>query len=213
MIKKIFILIVFICIFTGKVFAMDFSGDMEVISPLLGNPEMQAYSLEVGKKIIKNFIMPSTDDNLATLVTFKVDKNGKLISYEITQTSGNEDYDKRVIDAIQKSSPYPPPGFQDGEEVGVVLNMDLNILKLIKMLEDANLDFDFNSDFVPENMEEILKPSTQPAQQETKPVQPAGHAQPETKPTSPSNPEIEIIKKQPAGKKFINPYEIQKSLE
>ena len=71
MLKKIFITISFILILSGKVLAQDFSADMTAISPMLGSPEMQAYSLEVGKKIIKNFDLPTTDENFATLVTFK----------------------------------------------------------------------------------------------------------------------------------------------
>ena len=187
MLKKIFITISFILILSGKVLAQDFSADMTAISPMLGSPEMQAYSLEVGKKIIKNFDLPTTDENFATFVTFKVDKNGKLISYEITQTSGNTDYDNRVINAIKKSSPYPPPSFQEGEEIGVILNMDMNILKLIKMLENFNLDFNFDSNLVPEDLDNLLSPKEYPAPKNN------------TKP--------------PSGKKFVNPYDIEKSLE
>lgn len=84
--------------------------------------------------------MPKTNENLATVVVFKVDPSGKLKSYEITQSSGNNDYDQRVIDAIKKSSPYPVPGFQEAEEVGVILNMDLSIIKLIKMLSEGGFD-------------------------------------------------------------------------
>ncbi len=190
MIKKIFITIAFILILSGKGLAMDFSSDVTAISPMLGSPEMQAYSLEVGKKIIKNFELPTTDDNLATLVTFKVDKNGKLLSYEITQTSGNTDYDKRVINAIKKSSPFPPPSFQEGEEIGVILNMDMNILKLVKMLENFDLDFNFDSNLLPEDLENIFSQQEYPA---------------------PKKPQVNT--KTPSGKKFVNPYDIEKSLE
>lgn len=190
MLKKILITIIFILILSGKVFAQDFSSDMTVVSPMLGDPELQAYSLEVGKKIIKNFELPSTDGNLATIVTFKVDKNGKLLSYEITQTSGNTDYDNRVISAVKKSSPFPPPSFQEGEEIGIILNMDMNILKLVKMLENFNLDFNFDSNLVPEDLENILSPQEYPA---------------------PKAPQINT--KTPSGKKFVNPYDIEKSLE
>ena len=197
MLKKIFIILFLSLSLSGKVLADDITQSMTAISPLLGTPEMQAYSLEVGQKIIKNFDLPQTNENLATIVTFTVDKNGKLIDYEITQSSGNQNYDNMVISAIKQSSPYPAPAFNDGEELGVVLNMDLNVLKLIKMLSDSNLDLDM--DF---NLDSLFS-QEEPSVQEKKPArkQPAQ--------TNQKTPQIH----NPSGKKFINPYEIEKSLE
>ena len=197
MLKKIFIILFLSLSLSGKVLADDITQSMTAISPLLGTPEMQAYSLEVGQKIIKNFDLPQTNENLATIVTFTVDKNGKLIDYEITQSSGNQNYDNMVISAIKQSSPYPAPTFNDGEELGVVLNMDLNVLKLIKMLSDSNLDLDM--DF---NLDSLFS-QEEPSIQEKKPArkQPAQ--------TNQKTPQIH----NPSGKKFINPYEIEKSLE
>ena len=197
MLKKIFIILFLSLSLSGKVLADDITQSMTAISPLLGTPEMQAYSLEVGQKIIKNFDLPQTNENLATIVTFTVDKNGKLIDYEITQSSGNQAYDNLVINAVKQSSPYPAPAFNDGEELGVVLNMDLNVLKLIKMLSDSNLDLDM--DF---NLDSLFS-QEEPSVQEKKPArkQPAQ--------TNQKTPQIH----NPSGKKFINPYEIEKSLE
>ena len=197
MLKKIFIILFLSLSLSGKVLADDFSQSMSAISPLLGTPEMQAYSLEVGQKIIKNFDLPQTNENLATIVTFTVDKNGKLIDYEITQSSGNQNYDNMVISAIKQSSPYPAPTFNDGEELGVVLNMDLNVLKLIKMLSDSNLDL--NMDFNLDSFFQMEEPSVQEKNPARK--QPAQ--------TNQKTPQIH----NPSGKKFINPYEIEKSLD
>ena len=197
MLKKIFIILFLSLSLSGKVLADDITQSMTAISPLLGTPEMQAYSLEVGQKIIKNFDLPQTNENLATIVTFTVDKNGKLIDYEITQSSGNQNYDNMVISAIKQSSPYPAPTFNDGEELGVVLNMDLNVLKLIKMLSDSNLDLDM--DF---NLDSLFSQEEPSIQEET----PAGKQPAQT---NQKTPQIH----NPSGKKFINPYEIEKSLD
>lgn len=197
MLKKIFIILFLSLSLSGKVFADDITQSMTAISPLLGSPEMQAYSLEVGKKIIKNFDLPQTNENLATLVTFTVDKNGKLIDCEITQSSGNQAYDNLVINAVKQSSPYPAPAFNAGEELGVVLNMDLNVLKLIKMLSDSNLDLDM--DF---NLDSLFSQEEPSIQEET----PAGKQPPQSKTKTPQ-------RQKSSGKKFINPYEIEKSLE
>ncbi|PWL73827.1 hypothetical protein DBY21_10205 [Candidatus Gastranaerophilales bacterium] len=136
MLKKLIISLAIFLSFGTGVFAFDLSDSQILVNPF-SSPEIQEYSLKVGKKIISNFSLPKTNENLATVVVFKVDPSGKLKSYEITQSSGNNDYDQRVIDAIKKSSPYPVPGFQEAEEVGVILNMDSSIIKLIKMLSEG----------------------------------------------------------------------------
>ena len=133
MIKKIFLTIGSLIIFASNAFAFDMPEGTIGISPLGGTPQMQQYSLAVGKKIIANFNMPDTGSNLAALVIFKVDKTGKLTECEIVQSSGNTDYDNRVLTAVKNASPYPAPNFDEATDVGVLLNMDLNIIKLINL--------------------------------------------------------------------------------
>lgn len=135
MIKKLLILFAALITFKCTASAFEMSEGQMLVNPLNSSPEIQAYTLQVGQKIITNFNMPNTQENLSAVVIFKVDKNGKLMNYEITQKSGSEDYDNRVVTAIKKSSPYPIPTFQDPGEVGIILNMDLSIIRLIKMLQ------------------------------------------------------------------------------
>ncbi|MBS5861141.1 TonB C-terminal domain-containing protein [bacterium] len=139
MIKKIIVLFGILFTLGLSTNAFELSDSQILLNPF-SSPEIQEYSLKVGKKIISNFSMPQTNENLATVVVFKVDHSGNLKSYEITQSSGNDDYDARVIAAVKKSSPYPVPGFQEAEEVGVILNMDLSIIKLVKMLSEGGFD-------------------------------------------------------------------------
>lgn len=135
MIKKLLILFAAMITFKCTACAFEMSEGQMLVNPLNSSPEIQAYTLQVGQKIIANFNMPNTQENLSTVVIFKVDKNGKLMNYEITQKSGSDDYDNRVVTAIKKSSPYPIPTFQEASEVGIILNMDLSIIRLIKMLQ------------------------------------------------------------------------------
>ncbi len=179
MIKKILAFFTFLIFFTIPVFAFEMPLDSIGITGLGETPEMQQYSVAVGKKIISNFDMPNTNANLATMVIFKVDKSGKLTSYEITQSSGDKDYDNRVINAIKKSSPYPAPNFDEATDVGVLLNMDLGIIKMIKML--SNMD----SDIMNLDIEDLFQFDNL----------------------------YEMEQKQPSGKKFVNPYKLEKSLE
>lgn len=158
MIKKFIILFAIFLSFGLGAYAFDI-GDSQILANPFSSPEVQKYSLEVGKKIISNFAMPDTQENLATIVLFKVSPDGKLKSYEIQQSSGNKDYDSRVIAAVKKSAPYPVPQFQEAEEVAVILNMDLSVIRLIKMLSDGGLDLNnLLQDFkAPETLKPKLK--------------------------------------------------------
>lgn len=148
MFKKLLILFTGLLLCTAAVradelsdfFGSDIAGG-GLVSTSLTSAELQEYSIKAGTKIINNFKMPQTSQNYSTLLIFKVDKNGKLLKYEISQSSGNADYDARVIDAVKKSSPYPPANFQQDGDLTLVLNMDLSIIRLIKMLStDLNLN-------------------------------------------------------------------------
>jgi len=46
--------------------------------------------------------------NLETLISFKMDKDGKVISHKIERSSGNYLFDLSAVKAILKASPLPP---------------------------------------------------------------------------------------------------------
>lgn len=149
MFKKIIILLISLYLCSTTAIADDFSDILGaeniagsgLLTTSLTSPELQKYTIQLGKKIIENFEMPNTTENLSTIIIFKVDGKGKLLNYEISQSSGSKDYDTRVVNALKKSSPYQPPQFQVDEELTVILNMDLSIIKFIKMLtEDLDLN-------------------------------------------------------------------------
>lgn len=133
---------------------------------------MQQYLIPVGKKIISNFDLPDTNQNYSTIVEFKIDNKGKLTNLKITQSSGNKDYDNRVLTAIKKSEPFPAHNFSPSENDHFLLNMDLGVIKLIKMLSGLETNI-MNTD-----LNQLLQ-----------------------------------NEQTPKGKKFVNPYEIEKSLE
>ena len=178
MTKKIFLTIAFIMILALPSCAFDIQNNPYDILGINTSSEMQQYLIPVGKKIISNFELPDTNENYSTIVKFKIDQKGKLSNLEIVQESGNKDYDNRVLSAIKKSAPFPAHSFDETESECFILNMDLGIIKLIKMLLelDSNLmNFDFNK----------LMQSEKPTSKQQKPT----------------------------GKKFINPNELEKSLE
>lgn len=178
MTKKIFLTIAFIITLALPSCAFDIQNNPYDIVGINISSEMQQYLIPVGKKIISNFELPDTNENYSTIVKFKIDQKGKLSNLEIIQESGNKDYDNRVLSAVKKSAPFPAHSFDETESECLILNMDLGIIKLIKMLLelDSNLmNFDFNK----------LMQSEKPTSKQQKPT----------------------------GKKFINPNELEKSLE
>lgn len=183
--KKIFAILITFIGLTLPTFALDLSDPTSYMQLSNTSPEVQAYNLVLAKKILKNFDMPNTDEHLATLILFKIDTDGNLIDYEITQSSGNTDYDNKVINAIKDSAPYPKPTFKEATEVGVLLNMDLSMLKLIKMLSQQ-FDYDLETLNPPQTIQPTQTIDTPKNEQETIP-----------------NPQ------KPTGMKFINPDELE----
>ncbi len=186
MIKKIFILLITFISLHIPGFALNLD-DPNILFSILenGSPEVQEYNLKVAQKIIAKFEMPNTNSNLATLIIFKIDTAGNLVEYDIKESSGNADYDNKVVAAIEKAAPYPTPAFSGNEGAEILVNMDLSIIRLVKMLSEQ---FDYP-------LESLESTPTQT------PTQPENH------PTA--TPQIKQQNTKPPGIKFINPNEIK----
>lgn len=179
MIKKILFTFFSLIIFTSTAFTFDIDTSQLDFLTINTSSEMQQYIIPVGKKIISNFDMPDTNQNYSTIVEFRIDNNGKLTDLKITQSSGNKDYDNRVLTAVKKSEPFPAHNFSPSENDHFLLNMDLGVIKLIKMLSGLE------SDIMNMDLNQLLQNEQPPIEE----------------------------KQAPKGKKFVNPYEIEKSLE
>ncbi len=75
-------------------------------------------------EIIKNaWVIPEgvhVRRGLETIVGLRVSKDGRVLSIEIENSSGNDPFDQSAIRAIEKSSPLPPlPGEEESMEVGI----------------------------------------------------------------------------------------------
>ena len=164
MLKKILILTIILLGLNLPSLAFDFTDPQTGLLELPDtSPEAQKYNLEVAKKIISNFELPQTDAPLSTVILFRINLQGKIIDYQITQSSGDTDYDNRVISAIKKSEPYPIPTYENLEEFKILLNMDLSIIKLIKMLSDY-FDTPITLPTTPK-MEQVEQPKQEPTSQ------------------------------------------------
>jgi colicin import membrane protein len=82
-------------------------------SELTGLNKLQAedYYGDVYNHIMNNWSAPAyfKNRNLKTNVMVRLDENGNVLSKDIVKSSGNTGFDELVLNAIQKSSPVPPP--------------------------------------------------------------------------------------------------------
>ena len=64
------------------------------------------------------------DRNFRTEVFTIINKEGQILRGEITKSSGNADFDARVLETIERASPFPKPPTKEIEKMllkGVVL--------------------------------------------------------------------------------------------
>lgn len=92
--------------------------------------DFRPYMSEVQKHIRKNW-NPLIKDVPAVVVTeFDVLKNGEIQNPKIKQSSGNPNTDNAALEAIKKSSPFPPLPLQyTNDKVHIEFNFDINVHK------------------------------------------------------------------------------------
>jgi len=83
------------------------------IGPVTGRGGKSArpgsYAALVIQKIQSNWIHPVFENrSLEAIISFRMDKDGNVISYKIEKSSGNKLFDHSAVRAILKSSPLPP---------------------------------------------------------------------------------------------------------
>lgn len=85
------------------------------------------YRMEIYDLIKSHWSLPALDDeNLAAVIELTVRSNGTIIKTRMTQSSGNERFDRSVLKAIKLSDPLPP--FPEGyrkthEEIEINFNL------------------------------------------------------------------------------------------
>ncbi len=85
------------------------------------------YRMEIYDLIKSHWSLPALDDeNLAAVIELSVKSNGTIIKTRMTQSSGNERFDRSVLKAIKLSDPLPP--FPEGyrkthEEIEINFNL------------------------------------------------------------------------------------------
>ena len=81
-----------------------------------------AYLGKLQKHINEHKIVPATRRMGTVIVRFTVSPDGKLLSREITKSSGSEQLDKAALAALESAEPFPPfPEGVTGDELALSL--------------------------------------------------------------------------------------------
>lgn len=99
------------------------------------NPHMKEYVTQAQKKIRENWNLPVTNNSGIAKVLFKIDRNGKLVSCEIKQSSGNKINDESALNAVKNTAPFDKfPKNTDNKlnEISVIMSFDYYVLDVNK---------------------------------------------------------------------------------
>lgn len=72
-------------------------------------PEFFTYRQTLRNKVKSGWNWFNTSAALTTWVTFEISQDGVISNVEVSESSGNREYDESVLRALYKASPLPPP--------------------------------------------------------------------------------------------------------
>ena len=87
----------------------------------LNKLEFDQYIGSLDAHVKNNWALPEwmLTQGLKAEVTIKIDKTGQIIERKLTKKSGNAEFDERVMAALEKSNPFPPPPSKFVDLVGI----------------------------------------------------------------------------------------------
>ncbi len=98
-------------------------------------PEMKDYITSVESKIRENWKLPVTNSGGVAKVQFKISREGKLISCEIKQSSGNKNNDDSAIAAVKNTEPFdafPQNADKNLKEINILMTFDYYVMDVNK---------------------------------------------------------------------------------
>ena len=66
------------------------------------------YFAEIKRRVKRNWNPSAAYNDRRTVIVFSIQSNGQITGLRVVQTSGSDDVDRRSLEAIQKSAPFPP---------------------------------------------------------------------------------------------------------
>lgn len=88
-------------------------------------------------KVKSNWVIPHGQNDKKTIVIFKINREGKILNTNVTEKSGDEEFDQNALAAIYKSVPFEniPENIKDNNiSVRFVFNQNLLEAKLISQI-------------------------------------------------------------------------------
>ena len=96
---------------------------------------MKEYVKNTQKKIRENWKLPVTNNGGVAKVLFKIDRNGKLLSCDIKQSSGNKINDESALNAVKKTAPFdkfPENTDKKLNEISIIMSFDYYVFDVNK---------------------------------------------------------------------------------
>lgn len=88
------------------------------------------YMKNLEKEIKNNWNPPKGNEGQRVIVKFKIDKDGRLLSCDIQQSSGNSEADAAAVEAVKITAPFKPlPKEFKGVSIDIEFTFDYNILR------------------------------------------------------------------------------------
>jgi len=85
---------------------------------IVNSTDTESYSALVFARIQREWIYPDFNiADLETIISFKINKEGEVVSQKLKKSSGNTIFDRSAIKAVLKASPLPPPPVEQEVEV------------------------------------------------------------------------------------------------
>ncbi len=85
---------------------------------IVNSTDTESYSALVFERIQREWIYPDFDiAQLETIISFKITKDGTVMSQIVKKSSGNAIFDRSAMKAVLKASPLPPPPVEQEVEV------------------------------------------------------------------------------------------------
>lgn len=101
---------------------------------------LRRYLRDLQEHVKAKWLPDSKDESVqgrAGSVTFNIDRSGAIKNLEILESSGNKQYDNRMLDTMRQASPLPPPPATVGLPK-IDFSFDLRVLNSTSITDDTD---------------------------------------------------------------------------
>jgi protein TonB len=97
--------------------------------PAILQSDFAPYMQKIKRQLTLNWQPDRSDASRQVTVLFRIGADGKLVSNQVVETSGNETLDNHALKAVELASPFEPlPKSYTGQDVPVLFTFDYTVL-------------------------------------------------------------------------------------